>query len=279
MNVFYALLALTAIILTGIAIRIIRRVEIHSEETPKSASGQLGVVHTIASVFLYPLGFLGFTVAMLILIPTVVLFSPRRTHWMVRLMARFILLSIGVVVKVRGKEKLRRKKAFVLMFNHESIFDAILLGAVVYRYVTALGAAYQFKLPLWGALLRRWGIIEIPRKKLHAAKQSIEMAKEMLQRGIPVYVAPEGTRTTTGRMREFKKGPFHLVRGAEADILPMVFRGAFQIKRKTDWRLKPGIVHIDVGDFILYEDYRDMSIEELQAYVRKQLRRMKGEIA
>lgn len=272
------LLIAVAVVLAGIAVKIIRRVEIHSEKTPESASGEMGMGHTIASVFLYPLGFLAFTVAMLILIPTVVIFSPRRTHWMVRLMARFILLSIGVVVKVTGKEKLRRKKAFVVMFNHESIFDAMLLGVVVYRYVTALGAAYQFKLPLWGALLRRWGIIEIPRKKLQAAKQSIEAAKETLQKGIPVYVSPEGTRTTTGRIREFKKGPFHLARGAEADILPMVFRGVFEIKRKTDWRLKPGVVNIEVGDFILHDDYQHMSIEELQAHVREQLRRLKGEI-
>ena len=277
MNALYLLIALT-LILAGIAAIIIKRVEIHSEKTPESASGELGIGHTIASIFLYPLGFLAFTVAMLILIPTVVLFSPRRTHWMVRLMARFILLSIGVVVKVHGKEKLRREKAFIVMFNHESIFDALLLGAVAYRYVTALGAAYQFELPLWGPLLKRWGIIPIPRKKLQEAMRSIDMAKETLQKGIPVYVSPEGTRTTTGRIREFKKGPFHLAREAGADILPMVFHGAFEIKRKTDWRLRPGVIRIDVGDFILHEDYQHMSMEELQAHVREQLRRMKGEI-
>ena len=108
--------------------------------------------------------------------------------------------------------------------------------------------------------------------------RSIDMAKETLQKGIPVYVSPEGTRTTTGRIREFKKGPFHLAREAGADILPMVFHGAFEIKRKTDWRLRPGVIRIDVGDFILHEDYQHMSMEELQAHVREQLRRMKGEI-
>ena len=62
MNALYLLIALT-LILAGIAAIIIKRVEIHSEKTPESASGELGIRHTIASIFLYPLGFLAFTVA------------------------------------------------------------------------------------------------------------------------------------------------------------------------------------------------------------------------
>ena len=44
----------------------------------------------------------------------------------------------------------------------------------------------------------------------------------------------------------------------------VVFKGAFLAKRKTDWRIKPGTVDVVVGDFIYFEDYKNLSISELQ---------------
>ncbi|MFQ6673482.1 MAG: lysophospholipid acyltransferase family protein [Fidelibacterota bacterium] len=278
MNSLVIVIALLALVFVGVTISVVSRVESHSEKPSAVAQHKLGFLYTVVSVILWPLGLLSFVVGVVILIPLLFLIPPKYLSLVIRLFCRFVLLSVGVVVRVKGKERFRRSKAFVVMFNHQSLFDAFVLGVVIYRYMTALGAAYQFKLPLWGTLLRRWEIIPIPRTNLTQAIRSIELAREKLDSGIPVLVAPEGTRTLTGEIGEFKKGPFHLALGSKADILPMVIQGAFEIKQKTDWRLKPGIVRVNTGNFITLEQYRGLSVEELRNYVRVRLRELAGEI-
>ena len=122
-------------------------------------------------------------------------------------------------VPMRGKEKLKREKAYLLVINHESLFDVFLMACLTFRQVTALGAAYQFKLPLWGLMLKRYGIIPLLRRNTNEAMEAVALAREKLEAGICVFIAPEGTRTETGELKPFKKGPFHQPFPANAAIL------------------------------------------------------------
>lgn len=279
MRGIFVLIALAVVILAAVTVRMVRTVESYSEEDLAEASvRELGWGYTVVSLFLWPIAIISFLESAIILIPLFFIIPPRYLHVFVRFFSRFILLSTGVVVRVRGKERLKRPEAYILMFNHQSILDVFILGAVVYRYVTGLAASFQFRLPFWGLLMRRWGIISIPRKKLKEAIKSIDLAREKLESGIPVLVAPEGTRTLDGKMREFKKGPFHLALMSKADILPMGIRGAFDIKQITDWRVRPGVVRVEVGEFIPYAEYEDMSVEELRDYIHGTIKKLAGEI-
>jgi len=269
---------IVALVFIASILWIVHRIEAHSEKEQKVKRTDLGFGHTIISLILWPLGFVSFTVTLIILIPLFMVIPPRYLPPFVRFFFRFILLSIGVVLKVKGKEKLKHPQAYILMFNHQSLFDVFVLGSMIYRYVTGLGASYHFKLPFWGFLLRRWGIIPIQRRNLQEAIKSIELAREKLEAGIPILVAPEGTRTVTGEIGEFKKGPFHLAIGSKADILPMIIKGTFDIKRKTDWRLKPGIVRVEVGEFIYYKDFQEKTVEELRDYIRETFQKLAREI-
>ena len=256
--------------------KILRTTEVHGQETSGETTSPFDFRHSIFSFIFYPIGFFTFVFTVLTLTPLIFVFHPKRVHWAIRFYGRLMLLSFGVIVRLEGKEKLKREKAYLLLINHESLFDVFLMACLTFRQVTALGAAYQFKLPLWGLMLKRYGIIPLMRRNISEAMEAVEMAREKLESGICVFIAPEGTRTETGELKPFKKGPFHLAFGARADILFAVFKGAFEIKRKTDWRIRPGIITIDVGDFILYEDYKDDTIEELQSLARSEMLRLLG---
>ena len=251
--------------------KILRTTEFHDEKTEYETVAPLDFRHTILSFIFYPIGFFTFVFTVLTLTPLIFVFHPKRVHWMLRFYGRLMLLSFGVIVHLKGKEQLKREKAYMLVVNHESLFDVFLMACLTFRQVTALGAAYQFKLPLWGIMLKRYGIIPLMRRNTNEAMEAVALARKKLEAGICVFIAPEGTRTETGELKPFKKGPFHLAFGAKADILLAVFKGAFEIKRKTDWRIRPGIITIDVGDFILYKDYKNSTIEELQSLTRTEM--------
>jgi len=197
-------------------------------------------------------------------LPIVILSRPKYIAPIVRFYGRLLLIGFGIILKINGKEKLKRKKPYLLIFNHSSIIDIFILPSITYKQVTALAASYQFKLPIWGTIIKRYGIIPIERNNRNAAIKSVKIAEDKIKKGISVFISPEGTRTTSGELNPFKKGPFHLAKAANVDILVVAFKGAFLVKRKTDWRIKPGKVDVIIGDFIYYKDYKSLSIEELK---------------
>ena len=69
----------------------------------------------------------------------------------------------------------------------------------------------------------------------------------------------------------FKKGPFHLAKNSGATIIPVGLVGAFEAKKKTDWRIRPGRLTIIFGKPIFKEDYSEMSIVDLKEHVRNQV--------
>lgn len=160
---------------------------------------------------------------------------------------------------------------FIYMFNHESMFDAFMVGAIVPHYVTAVAADYQFDYPIWGSLLRRYGIIPIERKNLKNAVSSLSKAEDALLEGKSFFVAPEGTRTVDGNLREFKKGPFHVARNTGATIIPIGFRGGFRAKPKFRRLICPGILSARVGQPISQSEYRDLSVVELRDLTRRKI--------
>ena len=230
----------------------------------KYDNSDLSIVNNIFSIILYPIWFLIFIFTCITLLPIVILSNPKYIAPIVRFYGRLLLLGFGIILKINGKEKLKRKKPYLLLFNHSSIIDIFILPAITYKQVTALAASYQFKLPIWGTIIKRYGIIPVERKNRNEAIKSVKIAEDKIKEGISVFISPEGTRTISGELNSFKKGPFYLAKEANADILIVAFKGAFLAKRKTDWRIKPGRVDVIIGDFIYYEDYKNLSIDELK---------------
>ena len=106
------------------------------------------------------------------------------------------------------------------MSNHQSLFDLFVIPAALPGVYTAVEAAYHFSIPLWGSLITRWGCIPIHRRNLEKAKESLDIARKRLWEGLSLIILPEGHRTRTGRIGDFKKGPFYLARQAGEKYLP-----------------------------------------------------------
>lgn len=157
------------------------------------------------------------------------------------------------------------------MFNHASLYDSFIVGALVKHYITAVGADYQFSYLIWGTLLRRYGIIPIIRTDIDKAISSLDKAEEAIREGASFLISPEGTRTVTGEMLPFKKGGFHVAKHTGATIIPMGFIGALRAKPKNDWRIRPGIITVNIGQPITAADYDSLSVEELRDLVREKI--------
>jgi 1-acyl-sn-glycerol-3-phosphate acyltransferase len=88
-----------------------------------------------------------------------------------------------------------------------------------------------FDVPIWGRGLRAGEFISIDRSDLEQAKKDLAVARTMMESGIVLWIAPEGTRSRTGRLGPFKKGGFIMAIESGATIIPVGIRGSEKVLR------------------------------------------------
>ena len=276
-EIWVGLIFIVVVILVSMAVKLVRTVEIHGDEAGVHLRDR-NIFHALISLILIPLSFLAFFLISFVLMISLLLIRPHRLIPIVNICSRFILLCSGVVWRIHGRENVDKNKSYVWMFNHQSILDIFVIGMMVPHYIVGVAAQYQFNLPVWGYVVKKWGNIPVSRKDTREAIKAIELARDKLLEGTSIMIAPEGQRTIDGKLCPFKKGAFHLAMGADGTILPVGIQGLFDVKRKTDWRIKPGRIDVSIGRPIPASEYEGMTVGELRDYVREKMLKLIGEV-
>ena len=232
----------------------------------------------VASVLLWSAGVLHFVFAFTLISAGLALADGRRIFPLVHRLMGWQIRIMGVRLKVFGAGRVDPQRAYLLMGNHQSMFDLFALPAALPMHAVGVEAAYHFHVPLWGYLIRRWGNIPIERRCRERAKESLETARLRLNQGTSIVILPEGHRSLDGVIRDFKSGPFYLALAAGVDILPFVIDGLFAYNPKAQWRLRPGPACLGFGRPIAYEAFRGDTVEVLKARVRKAMDQIKEEM-
>ncbi len=189
------------------------------------------------------------------------------TFKIARLLFSILIKIMGIRLKIVGRDHIDPDHTYLIMGNHQSLFDLFVIPSAIPLCFTGIEASYHFSIPFWGFLIKKWGVIPIDRNHLKNAMESLDMAKKTLSSGLSIAVLPEGHRTLTGKIGPFKKGPFHLAKNARADILPFGINGLYNYNRKGALLLAPGTVEVTIGKPLLYEDYKECSVEQLKDMV------------
>ncbi len=121
-------------------------------------------------------------------------------------------------------------KATILMCNHSSAYD-IPLGFKAFpnHSIRMLAKKELSRVPLSGKGMSAAEFPFVDRKNRYQAVKDLEYAKTLMESGIILWIAPEGTRSKDGKLAPFKKGAFITAIQANATIIPIGIRGAFNI--------------------------------------------------
>ncbi len=223
------------------------------------------------AIIIWPIALTTFIISAGIYLFATLFISPKRLHPLARFLSRFMLLSAGQIIKIEGKIPNPKNGPYLYLFNHQSMLDQFIVAAFVREYMAAVGASYQFSMPIWGRIVKRYGTIPIDRKNLREAIKSIKAIEEEGRKGVSIFIAPEGTRTRTGKMGVFKKGPFHLALNTGITIIPIGLIGAFKAKNKDDWRIYPGRITVKFGLPVYQTYYKNISVEKLRDDIRNKI--------
>ena len=198
----------------------------------------------ICSLFFYTTAFFTFcTIGPLFIFLSILV--PSKYYIFARFTSRIMLLSLGVRVKIINYKHYSDPQIY--MFNHSSFIDPFLFAYSCPGKTTGIAAVEEFKVPIFGWMLKKWKAIPIDRTNIHTAKESIKRVEKAFDEGYKVIILPEGTRTITGKIKKLKKGGVHMAINTRAPILPVGCKGAFEFKPKNRWYIKPGQVSLNVG--------------------------------
>lgn len=228
-------------------------------------------INTVVSLVLWFAGLVHFSVIAILMLPLLLVFPAPKVFPLVRRLCRSQLRIMGCRLEVLGLEQAPNDRAFLLLGNHESLFDIFAVGAALPHFAVGLEAAQHFKIPVWGRITRAWGNLPLPERRMAQARETFDQAAAVLASGTDVVILPEGHRTRTGTIGDLKKGAFHMALATGADILPFILEGLYEFHNTHSWRLHPRRLRVVYGKPIPFESFEKSSVEELQHRIRKAL--------
>ncbi len=151
-------------------------------------------------------------------------------------------------IKAEGLGNIDPQKHYVLVSNHQSMLDILVLLAVLPHHFKFLAKKELFSLPFLGWHITLAGYIPVDRKSAESGRRAIHKANHYLSEGISVLFFPEGTRSLDGEIHEFKAGAFKLAQEHHVEVLPVVIDRTYDAIPKNSWMIqKPTTFLVSVG--------------------------------
>lgn len=158
--------------------------------------------------------------------------QPERADPVIRLWCNAVLGAAGVHGEVHGLENLPPGTC-VFTCNHQSNLDAPFIFSRMPRHVRFVAKKELYRIPLFGAAVKAMGNIRVERTGgSEADHQAIAAAVNQVRTRTSILFFAEGTRSTDGRLRDFKKGAAILAIDAQVPLVPLAVAGAHAITPK-----------------------------------------------
>jgi 1-acyl-sn-glycerol-3-phosphate acyltransferase len=157
----------------------------------------------------------------------------------------WLFCKTWVRLRVVGREHIDSTRGGLFLVNHQSFLDPLFVAVFLGRPVSYLARDNLFRIPVIGWILRKTYVIPISREAARGG--SIRLALERLESGFLVGIFPEGTRTSDGKVGDFRPGFLALARRTQQPIYPVGIVGADRIMpRNSNW-IRPGRVDVVIG--------------------------------
>jgi 1-acyl-sn-glycerol-3-phosphate acyltransferase len=175
------------------------------------------IVGTI--IILFPFSF----IIWLLLYP----FDQKRSvvHWWLIYECCMITKLVPIwKVTVEGRKKVKKNTPYVIISNHQSTLDILILNCLQYRWKW-ISKIENSKVPFIAWYMTMAKYIYVDRGNKDSKAIMMGQCAESLRMGISVLMFPEGTRSPDGEIAPFKLGAFQLALMTDKSILPVVVDG------------------------------------------------------
>lgn len=191
-------------------------------------------------------------------------------HWSAILWARSIIAITPIwKMKADGLENIDRSKNYLIVCNHQSMLDILIVAAKLPLCFKFLAKKELFSIPFMGWFMSLAQYIPVDRANRTSRHHALIDIAHWLKKRASVLFFPEGTRSLDGQIHEFRSAAFKLARDSHVEILPVVLDGTGDALPKHSWILKKRVqFHLSVLPPVNMADVGDSHIDAVRDRVR-----------
>jgi 1-acyl-sn-glycerol-3-phosphate acyltransferase len=198
----------------------------------------------------------------------------RLQHRIAQAWAAASIWCSGAKVRIEGMENLRRQRVAVLCANHLSYMDTPVIFASLPFQFRIVARSNLWNVPFIGWHLNRSGQIPVNVDNPRSSIASLGGGVKTLKEGMPLFIFPEGGRTTDGRPGVFMNGPAFMAIRAKVPIVPMALIGTHELLPIHAKQFFPVPVVLAVGEPIETSGYTLRDVDALTEALRQAITRL-----
>ena len=237
------------------------------------------LIHSVLSFGYYGLGGLCLSVFSVLIMPLIPIKKKAKMRVFHKVISKFmktVLYSNPFITKEiinEGKEDF--SKPGIIIANHSSVLDILSIG-MLHPKIIFLVNDWVYNSPIFGKAVQMAGFYPVS----GGIENGLEKLKAKVEQGYSLMAFPEGTRSTTNKIRRFHKGAFFLAEQLNLDVIPVIIHGNSEALPKGSFIIREGSVTLKIMKRITLNDasfgtrYKDRT-KSISTYVRKEFDKMR----
>jgi 1-acyl-sn-glycerol-3-phosphate acyltransferase len=239
-------------------------------------------IHSVLSFTYYGLGGFLLSLFSITVMKIIPLSKKIKMKWFHKITSKFmgsVLYLNPFVKKTRiNKENETFIKPAMLIANHTSFLDILAIG-MQHPKIIFLVNDWLYNSPIFGKAVQLAGFYPVS----SGIEKGVSHLQKKVEQGYSLMSFPEGTRSTTNKIKRFHKGAFYLAEKFNLDIVPVLIHGNSEVLPKGSFIIKNGSITVKIlgrikaNDTSLGENYTKRA-KQIGAYFREEFQQLRNEI-
>ena len=192
-------------------------------------------------------------------------------HRVIRDIAAVLLWPIFKIKTRFTYKRFKHKEPYLVLYNHQSVYDQFLLGYCLGPKSYFVASDDLTLIKFWSPILK-WAVNIIPYKKGSTDFNILRICRQVASEGGSILISPEGNRTYCGETGYINPTISKMAKFLQMPIAFVHITGGFGVHpRFADKPRKGGKIHTEVVKTLTYDEYKDLSNEELFAIIKDNL--------
>lgn len=168
-------------------------------------------------------------------------YARKKLKWL----SEQILKSLDVKLDIKYKNReaidsLDKKEGVIFVCNHQSNLDIPAIVTALHMDVGFVAKHEMKRWPFFGTWMEKSNCVFLNRENPREGIKDIKKAVELIKEGYPTVIFPEGERSLTGKILNFKKGSFKLATETNGIIVPLTLKGTYDIQPRGTLKMARG---------------------------------------
>lgn len=168
-------------------------------------------------------------------------YARKKLKWL----SEQILKSLDVKLDIKYKNReaidsLDKKEGVIFVCNHQSNLDIPAIVTALHIDVGFVAKHEMKRWPFFGTWMKKSNCVFLNRENPREGIKDIKKAVELIKEGYPTVIFPEGERSLTGKILNFKKGSFKLATETNGIIVPLTLKGTYDIQPRGTLKMARG---------------------------------------